>query len=317
MFPLAVPFVRTYGGAGRRDGGAMRETPTIALERAPTSRRWRGQGPDISLREVRLSALWPLWAAGAYVVYFVVRYYPRMGLAGADSHAYWLTARGPLYAAAPGMHNAYVYSPAFAQAIHPLALLPWYVFSTVWMAAETAAFAWLWAPFGWRWAVPLTAVCSIEIGIGNVYGLLAVALVVGMRHGSVWAFPLLTKITPAVGLIWFAARGEWRRFGWACIVTFAITAVSVLISPNAWHEWIRYLVAHRGSDPTTPYHVAAGGALAVVAARRDKPWLAAPAMLLACPIIHGWLPITLLAAVPRLRAMPTRHSSQLSAGSAS
>jgi hypothetical protein len=43
--------------------------------------------------------------------------------------------------------------------------------------------------------------------------------------------------------------------------------------------------------------------LAAFAARRGKPWMLAPAALLASPVIHGWLPIVLLAAIPRLRAL--------------
>ena len=37
-----------------------------------------------------------------------------------------------------------------------------------------------------------------------------VAIVLGFRWPFTWAFVLLTKVTPGVGLLWFAVRREWR-----------------------------------------------------------------------------------------------------------
>jgi hypothetical protein len=65
-------------------------------------------------------------AAGLWAIFYLV--VAIGGGAGYDSHAYWLTRRGSRYLAAPGRHDAYLYSPAFAQVIRPLTLLPWPVF---------------------------------------------------------------------------------------------------------------------------------------------------------------------------------------------
>lgn len=286
----------------------MRPGRTVSLVAARRALPGAADKPDIAIREVGFPALLPLWIVGAYVTLYVVHYYPGLGLAWADSHAYWLTAhRDVLYQLAPGDHDAFVYSPAFAQLFHPFALLPFPLFAGLWTVIEGASFAWLWAPLGWKWAIPLTAVCSIEIGIGNIYGLLAVALVLGLRHPAAIALPALTKITPVVGLVWFVARGEWRRLADAAAIIAAIAAVSYLIAPGQWHAWVRYLVDNRGSDPTVPFHVGAGLMLAVVAARRDRASLLAPAATLASPVIHGWLPIVMVAAIPRLRGLEREH----------
>ena len=70
----------------------------------------------------------------------------------------------------------------FAQLIRPLALLPRPAFLSLWMVAETAVFVWLTAPLPLRWRVPVLLACVPEMLMGNVYGYLALALVLGMRH---------------------------------------------------------------------------------------------------------------------------------------
>ena len=42
---------------------------------------------------------------------------------------------------------------------------------------------------------------------------MALAIVWGFRHPWTWSFVLLTKVTPAVGLLWFVVRREWRNLG--------------------------------------------------------------------------------------------------------
>ena len=78
------------------------------------------------------------------------------------------------------------------------------------------------APRG-RAPVPVHA---MEVAGGNVSLLLAVAIVVGFRWPAAWALVLLTKITPGIGLLWFAVRREWRHLAIALGATAAIVAVS-------------------------------------------------------------------------------------------
>jgi hypothetical protein len=224
---------------------------------------------------------------------------------GSDSQAYWLTGHNAhLYGAAPGTPGAYLYSPAFATFIWPLTQLPWAVFRIVWMTAVAAAFAWLLAPLGVRRGVPWFCLCLVEVLMGNVYAFIAVAAVLGIRHGGAWAFVLLTKITPAVGLVWFAVRREWRSLAIALGVTAAIVAVSLALSFQQWSDWVHFLRAHKGVGGTSwwPERAGVGYALVIVAARRNTAWLLAPAMYLTQPMMaHWYVGLPLLAAIPRLR----------------
>ncbi|WP_310529521.1 glycosyltransferase family 87 protein [Nocardioides sp.] len=167
-----------------------------------------------------------------------------LGGLGYDSHAYWLAARSDHpYLQAPGDQDAYLYSPFFLQLISPLSWLPWRGFMAVWVVIEAACLVWLTGPMRWRWRAPVLMLCALEIAMGNIIGLLGVMMVLGLRRPGVWAFGVLTKITPgAMGVIWFAARREWaavaRLVGW----TSCLTLVSYALSPGLWQEWLHFLM---------------------------------------------------------------------------
>jgi Glycosyltransferase family 87 len=157
-----------------------------------------------------------------------------------DAYAYWTTRSGDFYGAADtGRIGAYLYSPAFAQLLAPLTWLPLPVFTAVWTAINCAALWWLLR----RWALPSLLFLPIpfEIISGNVHLLYAVAIVVGFRWSATWALMFITKITPFVGVLWFAVRREWRAFALAIGVTAAIVAVSFLLDRAAWDQWIAIL----------------------------------------------------------------------------
>jgi Glycosyltransferase family 87 len=263
--------------------------------------RTRPGREEIAFRDVGLGVLAPLWLAGGYVALYVARSYPARHTLGADAHAYWLTARhAHLYGVLPGSPDGYLYSPAFAQLVRPLAGMPWVLFLAVWMVLEAAAFGWLLAPLGWRWAVPIVLVCSIEIGLGNINAFVAVAVALGLRHPTAWALPLLTKVTPGLGPVWFAVRREWRAFAWTLGATCAVAVFSLLFAPDQWADWVRFLVTSRGSDTTVPYRLGAAIVLTAVAARLNRPWWLAIAVLIASPILNSLTYLTVLAAIPRL-----------------
>lgn len=226
------------------------------------------------------------------------------GVHGVDSHAYWATGhRANLYGASPGSRDAYLYSPAFAYLIWPLTQVPWHAFLAFWSAAETLTFGWLLAPLGWRWGVPMFCLCLVEVTVGNIYAFLAAVAVLGFRYPGVWALALLTKITPGLGPIWFATRRQWRAFWIAVGATAAIVAVSFGLSPTSWSEWIRFLVDHKSDQWFLPERIAAATALTISSARWNRAWLLPFAMLLTAPVVaHSWMSLTVLAAIPRLRA---------------
>ena len=232
------------------------------------------------------------WVATAlYAIFNGLLYVHHWGAVGADAHAYWLAGRSAhLYGSEPGQPNAFLYSPLFAQCMRPLALLPWPVFLALWMASETAAFCWLVAGVHWIWRVPLLLLASNEILWGNVYGFMAVAVVIGFRCPAAWSFPLLTKITPALpGALWFALRGEWRKLWQFAGTSVALVTVSAAVAPQLWIDWFHYLMAHRGQSGIAWIRMLVAVPLIVLAARFDKPGLLPFACLLWLPRWSGSL----------------------------
>jgi hypothetical protein len=234
-------------------------------------------------------ALVTVWIVGLLMAEQALRYGITRGNLGMDARAYWLAAQGDLlYDKAPGDGNAYLYSPAFAAAVRPLAMLPWQLFLILWLGLETAAATWLLKPLQARWAVPCFLLCLPELVIGNVYLLLAAVAVAGLRWPALWAFPILTKVTPGVGLLWFAIRGEWRGFLQGAAATALVVSVSYLVTPSQWHQWVGFLLDHSDGSRDGSVGFAARCLLAVAlvafGARTDRAWLIAPAMVLASPV---------------------------------
>ena len=227
---------------------------------------------------------------------------------GVDAHAYWLAWRGPMYTTAPGTTDAYLYSPAFAQIIWPLAQLPWGVFVSLFTIGLGALLAWLLKPLGWKWGIPLWLAGLPEIVSGNIFIIMALVAVAGFSRPENWALVALTKITPSVGPIWFLARAEWKNLTRALLSIGMFAGISVAVAPELWREWLNFLAEHAGSSttaigsefmPPSVVRLPFGVALTVWGARRNKRWCIPVAMLLCAPVL--WLgSFTLLAAIPRI-----------------
>jgi hypothetical protein len=210
---------------------------------------------------------------------------------------------------------AYVYSPAFLQLVTPLTALPWQAFMAAWTALLIGAVRFLTGPrlLAAGLLFPFTA---MEVAGGNVSLLLAVAIVVGFRWPAAWALVLLTKITPGIGLLWFAVRREWRQLAIALGATAAIAAASALVMPDAWREWVDVIIGNAGKGGTwasvpVPLWLRLPAAVAIVVwgARTDRRWTVPVAAMLALPALwYGGISM-LLAAIPLLdrdRAAPVR-----------
>ena len=243
-----------------------------------------------------------------------------------DAYAYWTTRTGDFYAAAEtGTIGAYLYSPAFAQALAPFVVLPLAAFTALWTAINFAALWWLLR----SWALPSLLFLPIpfEIISGNVHLLYAVAIVAGFRYPATWALMLLTKVTPGFGLLWFLARREWRALVLALGVTAAIVAVSFVLDRSAWEQWIANLRgdlsgAGQGSIQTPGWYLAVpllprlalAALITVAAALTDRRWLVPVAVLIALPVV--WMNgFAVLAAVVPLwlaRSRAVEHRAQAS-----
>lgn len=284
-------------------GRLQRATDVLAAS-AP---RWQRPLRDALIIVGVVRALW----------YFFVQGIQPWTFAGVDARAYWGLDLEHLYATSQvGEISTYLYSPAFAQLLAPFSALPFEVFFALWTAVSFAILVWLVRP--WPWAVPMLILPIVyELCVGNIHFLLAGAFVVALRGPAAWAFALLTKITPGVGVLWFAARAEWRSFAIALGVTLGIVGVSVLAAPAAWADWIEFLLASPGRTELLPLRIGLAAGLVIIGARTGRPWVIAVAGWLALPVIwvNSWV---ILLAVIRLReprwARPTRSRVQNVAG---
>lgn len=258
---------------------------------------------------------WSLTIAGlAYLFGAIVGVIPftiQLGVPpGLDTRAYWAADLGDLYPAAEiGRTGAYLYSPAFAQILAPLQLLPFEVVYAAWLIASLAALWWMRV----LWTVALPPVLA-ELYFGNVHVFYAVAIVIGFRWAAAWSLMLLTKVTPGVGLVWFAARREWRQLAWAVGATAIIALVSYAISPDAWGDWFASIQGNVGrptlmrSDVIPIWlRIATGVLVVALGAVTDRRWTVPIGVFVAMPAIWPGAAAVLVASLsPRLREFSIR-----------
>ena len=174
-----------------------------------------------------------------------------------DEHAYWLAANRlwagqPLYdpSATPVTPYAYWYPPVLAQVLVPFALLlPELWFTAAWTLLMLGCLWWL---AGKDVLIALAFVAfppvAVEFMFRNVHLVLAVLVVMGVERGWLFSVGAAIKLSPGLGIPWLAARGRWRDAGIAVVVGAAILAVSVLLSPQAWADWISIAMSRGPGD---------------------------------------------------------------------
>jgi hypothetical protein len=182
--------------------------------------------------------------------------------------------------------------------------MPWWAFLILWWSGLLATLLWLAAPLERRWRRLVVALCVPMVVVGNIDLLLAAAAVLGLQRPAAWALPLLTKVTPGLGPLWFLLRREWRALGVSVAATAAIVALSFALAPDIWTQWLDFLLTsepahHQRNYPPVPLRVAAGVAVVVWGALTDRRWTLALAMTLAAPMA-GWTTLGMLLAIPRL-----------------
>ncbi len=209
--------------------------------------------------------------------------------AGQDARAYWSAARVTMYGADAGTYGAYLYSPVFAQALSPVLSLPWQQFLAAWTGLLMATLLLLAGPVLFAVALPLA---FFEIWGGNIHLLLAAAIVVCLRLPAALSIQLLTKVTPRIGLLWFAVRREWRPLLVALGATLALVAVSWAIEPQLWHAWIGRLLREAGSPPpvgSVPIplilRLPVAALIVAYAAATDRRWLVPIGAMVGLPVL--------------------------------
>jgi hypothetical protein len=189
------------------------------------------------------------WAALAVLYLIILHNYFWRGEWGNDARAYW-TAWPNLYDAPWHGRDSYVDSPACAQVLRPLTLLPWPAFFAVWVALQLGVLVLLTGPVLAAILVAMVQPFWKEIAVANIDFMIGLAIVVGFRYPATWSFVLLTKVTPGIGLLWFAVRREWRSLGIALGATLAIAAGSSLAGRDSGSTGSRSSPRTRNALPT-------------------------------------------------------------------
>ncbi len=199
---------------------------------------------------------------------------------------------------APGCFS---YSPPFAQVMTVIqGAVPFEWFYTALRVVEMIVLALITGPaIGAALLIPAVA---IEINAVNVNIILVGAVIVGFRHPWTWAFVILTKVTPGIGLLWFVVRREWRHLGIALGVTAAIASASFLLAPWMWSEFFGALA---GAPDETPFKIwwrlPMAAAVVVWGARTDRRWALIVAVFLAMPRWYYLSPVILVGLFPLVR----------------
>ena len=268
------------------------------LVQAPARPRFKRPRPSIELLGLGLAvAIW-------LVVWFFGEPWSRYLITGQDARCYWVPGYDAPYALSEWTQPiAYVYSPAFLQLLAPLKQLAWEPFLGIWTVLLLVTVRFLSGPR--LFALALLFALPELIG-GNIHLLIAAAIVIGFRYPAAWSLILLTKVTPGIGLLWFAVRREWRSLFIALGATAGIVALSLAIDPRAWLEWIAVIGGSVGKTSGTwaalpiPLWLRLPIAVVVVVwgARTNRRWAVPVAAMLALPAFwYGGLAM-LLAIIP-------------------
>jgi hypothetical protein len=214
-----------------------------------------------------------------------------------DARAYWTAWEGGMYDTPWLVNGAYSYSPAFAQLMWPLTLLPWPVFAAAWTLGSIACLFWMRVP----WMIAFPGVVD-DVLRGNIHVFLAAAIVLAIRGvPAAWTFGILTKLTPGIGILWHVMRAEWRTAAIALGVPLAIFAASFALTSDLWFQWADFLSESAGRSARISVlplplfvRLPIAAAIVVFAGRTDRAWLVPIGVMLALPNV--WTTSTALLA---------------------
>jgi hypothetical protein len=217
---------------------------------------------------------------------------PQAKTVGFDALSYYLYSIDDPYWLAHGTMGSFVYSPIAARLFQLDALLPFWQFLWLWLALLVGTVLWLGGRRRWLWILAFPPV-ALELYHGNVHVLIAAAIALGFRYPVAWAFVLVTKVTPGVGLLWFAVRREWRNLAIALGVTAVLVAASLAFDFRLWQEWIeRDLLVSFATPPSQPQlavplllRLPAAAALVIWGARTNRRWTVPVGAAIAMPVL--------------------------------
>jgi hypothetical protein len=224
--------------------------------------------------------------------------------------------------------GGYVYPPVLTQLMQPLHVIDVRLVIVAWTVLLFASIGYVlrWWSFlacvlalvgvfvPGPWAAPVASAI-----MGNVTMPMVAAMVLGMRHPALWAVPLLTKITPGIGVLWFAFRREWRQFAIAVGTAAGLAFAFMAVDPGTWADFVRFALANltatnNGPDIVGPrlwLRLPIAVLLVWFAARTDRPWLVPIAGATAIVGMYGfgtWATVA-LGAIP-LALQPDEHGAR-------
>ena len=197
--------------------------------------------------------------------------------------------------------GCFLYSPPVAQFMGVIqGLMPFETFTFLLRGAETVVLAIVTGPaLFFSLFIPAVA---IELNAVNINLLIVGAVLIGFRYPFAWAFIILTKLSPGVGLLWFAVRREWRNLAIAVGATALIAGGSFLLAPDLWRQYIEQL----GREPDDSIFVIGWrlplAAIVVIwGALTNRRWTMIVAVFLAMPRWYFLTPVILVGLFPLVR----------------
>ena len=153
---------------------------------------------------------------------------------------------------------------------------------------------------------------AVEFWFRNIHLILAVLIVLAIRGiPALYSVGALIKFSPGLGIPYLLARARWRDATIAVLTGVALVVISVVLSPDAWRQYLDILASRGLTDVSgllpVPYIARAvtGLLLALVAARLE-PRIGEPlliiAIVVALPTLWMAALSTLVALVPILRS---------------
>ena len=164
----------------------------------------------------------------------------------------------------------------------------------------------------------------MSIAIGQTDLLMAAAIVLGFRWPAAWLLPIITKVTPGIGLLWFAVRREWRALFIALGATFAVVAVSWAVDPGPGRAGSRCSSGSTSRPPRTgvflpvPVWIRLPLVALLIAwgARTDRRWVLPIGVCFSLPTVWLNTPTILIAiAAAGRRRRPTTPAARWLRGS--
>ena len=236
-----------------------------------------------------------------------------------DSYAYWSVDMSDPWSAQVGAMGAFMYSPVAALIFAPFHSLPYPVFFVLWTTVLAVVALWLCPPI--LWAPGFVLLLRGDSPGQHSYPAGGGGSSLPHALGGWWALPILTKVTPGVGLVWHLARREWRELCLAFAVTAVLVAGSMVYSAGMWLDWAHFLLTNvsvpaGGPSMGLPFlpRLAVAAVVVLCAARSGRQWLVPLAVLMAMPVIWiSGIPVFLIASVRLFRERP-RRQLQSSAG---